>query len=185
MKTCSKCQIEKPYSDFGKASNNKDGYKGQCRSCISDYRTKDYNRRPEVKEATHKRETKPERKAARSAQRKAKQPEHNARILKWRHKNPDKSNAIVRKSAWKKAGIEDVDTLDWDAYLESAEGKCSLCGIEYTKPMRDHDHSTGLTRGVLCVKCNTALGVLGDNEEGLLRALDYLRNPPADPFRML
>jgi hypothetical protein len=31
-------------------------------------------------------------------------------------------------------------------------------------------------RGVLCKKCNRALGLFGDTKEGLLRALRYLEN---------
>lgn len=30
-------------------------------------------------------------------------------------------------------------------------------------------------RGVLCMECNSALGKLGDNEEGLIKALKYIR----------
>jgi hypothetical protein len=39
----------------------------------------------------------------------------------------------------------------------------------------DHDHETGEVRGLLCVQCNSALGKLGDREEALLRALEYVR----------
>lgn len=39
----------------------------------------------------------------------------------------------------------------------------------------DHDHKTGKFRGWLCQSCNTTLGRFGDNETGLLNALDYLR----------
>jgi hypothetical protein len=39
----------------------------------------------------------------------------------------------------------------------------------------DHCHETGLFRGWLCSKCNSGLGLLGDNEEALERALRYLR----------
>lgn len=38
----------------------------------------------------------------------------------------------------------------------------------------DHDHDTGEFRGWLCMRCNIAIGGLGDNYEGVLRALDYL-----------
>lgn len=38
----------------------------------------------------------------------------------------------------------------------------------------DHDHENGRVRGVLCIRCNSALGKLGDNTEGLQRAMDYL-----------
>lgn len=38
----------------------------------------------------------------------------------------------------------------------------------------DHDHSTGLIRGLLCKKCNFALGLLMDNIESIERAKMYL-----------
>jgi hypothetical protein len=38
----------------------------------------------------------------------------------------------------------------------------------------DHCHSTGQIRGVLCCECNTGIGKLGDNAEGVRRALAYL-----------
>ena len=38
----------------------------------------------------------------------------------------------------------------------------------------DHNHETNEFRGWLCRKCNTGMGLLGDDVEGLLRALKYL-----------
>ena len=35
-KTCSKCGIEKPVSEFGTASPNKDGYNSWCKQCVRD-----------------------------------------------------------------------------------------------------------------------------------------------------
>lgn len=54
--------------------------------------------------------------------------------------------------------------------------KCDLCGIECSpeKLQLDHDHETGLFRGWLCNKCNSALGHLGDSIKFLKRALKYL-----------
>lgn len=43
----------------------------------------------------------------------------------------------------------------------------------------DHDHSTGLLRGVLCHFCNTGLGSFKDSIERLTKALEYLTTPPA------
>ena len=53
---------------------------------------------------------------------------------------------------------------------------CEIC--ERAPPVHcDHDHRTGKFRGWLCRMCNTAIGALGDDIEGLERALAYLRRP--------
>ena len=64
-------------------------------------------------------------------------------------------------------------------------GKCACCGVElddswtrqhkHNKLVIDHDHKTGLVRGLLCTMCNKGLGLLGDNLEGLQKAVDYLK----------
>jgi hypothetical protein len=59
---------------------------------------------------------------------------------------------------------------------------CPIC----LKPFRqarpqcvDHDHRTGMVRGVLCSWCNGMLGGLNDDFGWMTRAAEYLRNPPA------
>jgi len=57
---------------------------------------------------------------------------------------------------------------------------CAIC----KKPLgekfaADHCHTTGLPRGLLHRKCNSGIGFLGDSLEGVQRAVEYLRNPPA------
>lgn len=54
---------------------------------------------------------------------------------------------------------------------------CDCCGVhdELGKLHLDHDHKTNKFRGYLCRSCNTGVGSLGDNIEGLQRALTYLR----------
>lgn len=57
---------------------------------------------------------------------------------------------------------------------------CEVCGKTESKNANDmfcydHDHTTGEFRGVLCRACNQAIGLLGDTEEGLMRAVNYLR----------
>lgn len=68
----------------------------------------------------------------------------------------------------------------------AAEMEAPVCGVcGGTEPGRrlaiDHDHVTGLVRGLLCRKCNAALGLLGDSVEGVEAALDYLRRHEANP----
>lgn len=66
--------------------------------------------------------------------------------------------------------------------LEEQDGKCAIC---QNKPKKqrlavDHDHKTGLIRGLLCTRCNhKLLGSAKDNIEVLKRAVSYLENPPA------
>jgi hypothetical protein len=52
---------------------------------------------------------------------------------------------------------------------------CDLCARTDKELLFDHDHETLKHRGWLCQNCNQALGRLGDNEEGLQRALNYLK----------
>ena len=51
---------------------------------------------------------------------------------------------------------------------------CEICGTSFGAAHTDHDHVTGQWRGMLCSKCNTGLGKLGDSLEGLERASYYL-----------
>ena len=53
---------------------------------------------------------------------------------------------------------------------------CDCCGLEQVKRLvTDHIHGTTIIRGLLCHSCNTGIGKLGDNIEGLEKALAYLR----------
>jgi hypothetical protein len=92
------------------------------------------------------------------------------------------------------SGLEKVDsdlrriygiTLEqYNLLLNHQEGKCAICskyiGCERKRINIDHDHNTNRVRGLLCNSCNTALGRLGDSVEGLLKAINYLENPPFD-----
>ena len=52
---------------------------------------------------------------------------------------------------------------------------CDNCGKTTQKLVFDHCHETNVFRGWLCYQCNTSIGNLGDNIEGLERALNYLK----------
>jgi len=54
------------------------------------------------------------------------------------------------------------------------EDKCAICKTGCPDNL-DHDHKTGLVRGVLCLKCNMGLGYFEDNPDYLAAAIIYLR----------
>lgn len=63
------------------------------------------------------------------------------------------------------------------------DGLCAICHRPETAVMRhgivqslavDHDHETGEVRRLLCQRCNTGLGLFGDDPERLMDAAKYL-----------
>ena len=51
---------------------------------------------------------------------------------------------------------------------------CEICGELPTVPHIDHDHASGLVRGILCFCCNVGIGHLKDDPERVRKALEYL-----------
>ena len=54
------------------------------------------------------------------------------------------------------------------------DSKCMCCG-RIDKLHLDHCHNTEKFRGWVCKKCNVGIGHLGDQIEGIERALHYLK----------
>jgi hypothetical protein len=54
-------------------------------------------------------------------------------------------------------------------------GKCAICGVK-DRLVIDHDHKSGLMRGLLCYKHNSGLGSFSDNLPLLKAAVDYLEH---------
>jgi hypothetical protein len=68
--------------------------------------------------------------------------------------------------------------------LAAQDGVCAICRRPpKTKRLEvDHDHKSGLVRGLLCWRCNhRVLGQAGDDAELLRSAAQYLDEPPAVP----
>ena len=68
-------------------------------------------------------------------------------------------------------------TLDqYEILLQESNGRCGICGNKPRKyPLNvDHEHSTGIIRGLLCMRCNRGLGLLGDSLERIDKARLYL-----------
>ena len=117
-------------------------------------------------------------------------PEYKARQIKkraeWAARNVDKVRA-ARKRWGAKPGVArqlldrerfvkyGITKVEFDRRFAEQGGKCAICFKEQRSLCVDHCHSTGAIRGLLCTQCNSALGLLGDTEEGLRRALAYLQ----------
>lgn len=55
---------------------------------------------------------------------------------------------------------------------------CECCKKETTKLCLDHNHTDNSFRGWLCDKCNTGIGNLGDNLQGIVNAMNYFLSRP-------
>ncbi len=91
----------------------------------------------------------------------------------WDQANPEKRRSINRRYWQRKSGLFLTFEEEQAIYAKS-DGLCVIC----SEPAQviDHDHETGQPRGALCRKCNQGIGLLGDDEEKLMKALDYLRS---------
>ena len=93
-----------------------------------------------------------------------------------------------RPEVFRKIDIKKKFNLDWDVYqemLKVSNGLCEICKQPETKLdyrtknilnlSVDHDHDTKQIRGLLCMDCNRAIGMLQDSPEMLMSAFVYLQ----------
>lgn len=62
--------------------------------------------------------------------------------------------------------------LELDEARQNGAG-CEVCGSTVNVHI-DHCHTSNLIRGLLCHGCNTALGLLGEDDERILSLLEYM-----------
>lgn len=68
---------------------------------------------------------------------------------------------------------------DYNNILSKQGYKCAICGKPHKEEKKkrlhiDHDHTTGLIRGLLCFRCNFGLTYFSEDPEILFRAYTYL-----------
>ncbi len=78
-----------------------------------------------------------------------------------------------------------ISIADYETMLKAQKGGCWICGRPPKKRRLniDHDHKTGIVRGLLCFSCNWGLSWFKDNAERLEKAAAYIRkqlSPAAD-----
>ena len=90
--------------------------------------------------------------------------------------------AKARENGWSRSdnnhylGYKYGITLDeYEEMLAGQNGVCASCGTPPSgrKLSVDHDHETGVIRGLLCQPCNTALGLLKESPDRIASLLAY------------
>lgn len=124
-----------------------------------------------------------ERERAQDRERNAADPQRKmARTVRWRANNPEKAKFSARKAFLKCNWNLTIER--YNEILASQDGGCGICGLTglgYSFAV-DHDHgccpgnnSCGeCIRGLLCPRCNQAIGFLDDNPGRLRAAITYL-----------
>lgn len=113
---------------------------------------------------------------------------------RWRALNPERAKVHEQKSNAKRA--KDPDALrrkrenelrrlygltpeDYRALVEEQQGRCAICRGAHRGPGLqlhvDHCHDSKRVRGLLCSKCNTAIGLLDDDPARADAVAKYLR----------
>ncbi len=152
MRRCTKCGSDGPFTKSTSKKRAKDGLRSVCKPCEN----------ASVK--------------ARYALDPAK---FKAISVAWQERNQDKVLRIRRRRILRSYGLSEDR---FDALMIHQAGRCAVCRSAHlsTTTRRgvciDHDHGTGLVRGLLCSKCNLALGHFRDDPANLERGAIYLRS---------
>jgi len=105
--------------------------------------------------------------------------EKNKDRLKEYNKTPERINQRYKIEGYKIKGVYFTNE-DYNNLLKKQKGKCACCGSKDSRRGKenrfavDHCHKTKEVRGLLCMHCNQGIGKLGDNIEGIKKALNYL-----------
>ncbi len=142
---CFGCNEEKPWDQFHKQPGGTNGRKSRCVVCMRKH------------------------------------------LDRWRAENPSHFRRIGWKYELKR--LYKMTPEQYLSMLESQGNVCAICKeegnltvdgselIKNGKPTKfhvDHDHVTGVVRGILCNSCNRGLGAFRDNVQYLQDAVKYL-----------
>lgn len=123
---------------------------------------------------------------------------HKARTTKDRLMTRCRMCDHSAKQEYKTANYERIRIVERNSYLIRTYGitlkeyqetnavqnsTCAICSkpetAVYLGKLRslsvDHNHTTGKVRGLLCQKCNTALGMLDENKNSIDNLISYLK----------
>jgi len=161
-KFCFGCSSVKPLDEYNKCSRNKTGVQVYCRSCNSIRHKELYSRRHAVYDARRI---------------EIRKNNHDKIIAKERH-----ARSLVPKEKAAAKRLKYTFGLTYDEYLAMLAGQggvCAICGtFPYSKKAHlsvDHCHVSGKIRGLLCGKCNSAIGFFNDRIDLMKTAIVYIQ----------
>jgi len=147
-RTCTSCNETKFLEDYYFESDRKGGKRPRaiCKICHSEY-NKNWEKNNKDKAA--------------------------AKTKRYRHKYPDKTRAVALKRHFNM-------TLEELHKIEKEQNKsCMICKIHQDDLGEtlcvDHNHENNNVRGILCRRCNLALGQFRDDDKLLENAIKYLK----------
>jgi hypothetical protein len=179
-KICAICKIEKELSDFHKCADKRDGHSVKCKVCVAEH-----GRSKRVyKNGVKRRIMTTEERRIRERQ--------QAKVYsqKWKEKLAATDKAYKKTPKGKRSQKNrhyyrnyKITYEEFELIRLNQENKCAICkkefNIEGTRkdvPYVDRDHETGMVRGLLCAKCNLALGLVGDTLRSISKFVTYLEN---------
>lgn len=104
----------------------------------------------------------------------------------WRSRDPEHSRALSYQTRLRRDLGMDLAEYErmWNAQL----GCCAICGVRSgespaSKPRLqvDHDHSTGVVRGLLCSGCNRGIAGFRDDPTLIETAITYIAHHSTEP----
>ena len=167
-KICSRCKKEKQNSgrDFPPDKRRPYGIASYCRRCNSTkgafWRRKKYNNDANYRKRVI---------------------EYNRKLFLKKYRNDEDFRNRTKFNSWKRElkRIFGMTPNQYDELLKIQNESCGICGIsskEIKKRLSvDHDHITGKVRGLLCTRCNMAIGMFDVDKLGfklLEKAKNYL-----------
>lgn len=146
MKKCTKCGIEKSFTDFPKDKSRKDGHYSYCKSCNS-RNAKSYYEGRKGEILIYQKEYRAK---------------NEAYIKEYK----------AKRYLTKQYGISESEVTE---LIVQQNGQCEICKEDISaKRHIDHNHASGEIRGLLCSSCNRALGYFKDSPLIVKNAYQYL-----------
>lgn len=180
-KTCTRCGTERPSIEFREDARSQDGRGSHCKDCRREYH-KNYLHRMKARSDDEIAKAIPSFKRCYSCQ----EVLPSAAYARTRMR---KDGLQIRCRLCNAIHSRGISVAYFRQLLEQQNNSCAICNIAFRLSMEDyseygqtqniyidHNHATGVVRGLLCPRCNSGIGLLGDSPLTLAKAAKYVAN---------